>query len=302
MVAAHVLAYLLVRRSLVLRITAWLVIQFGFLLAIAPWLSRYLDHGTDYPLPLYSIRYLLAVPIEYVGGNGLVLLVCMLIIVAGLTSWDGGRLRLTHPLESQVLLSWLIVPPVFMFVYSQIRRPIFGPPRYHLFIAPAYLILLARGLMSFKPILRWTLAAGAFVLSFSLLNSNVYSQVVKSDWRALARWLSHEKQQGNPLASSGAVTVVVHPSDRRFPYEQMNAARYYLDPPHRVIPADAPSAGEVGDPRAVTLDVDCLSAQQVRAGVKDLPDPGFAVPIRQQSATDFHRGLPDFYGLVVRRR
>jgi mannosyltransferase len=126
---------------------------------------------------------------------------CIFIIAVGLISLDGRRPRLTRPVESLVLLSWMIVPPVLMFVYSQVRRPIFGPPRYHLFIAPAYLILLARGLTVLRPILRWTLAAGALALSLSLLDSNVYSQLVKSDWRALARWLNHEDKHEDSFES-----------------------------------------------------------------------------------------------------
>ncbi len=145
MVAAHGLAYLLVHRSLALDFRSWLAMQVGVLLAVAPWAPRYLDHGTDYPLPRYSIRFLLAVPIEYVGGNSLVLLACSLIIAAGLFSLDGRQPRLTRPVESLVLLTWTIAPPVLMFVYSRVGQPIFGPPRYHLFIAPAYLILLGAG-------------------------------------------------------------------------------------------------------------------------------------------------------------
>jgi hypothetical protein len=302
MVAAHGLAYLLVRRSLVLKIPSWLAIQVGLLLAIAPWLPRYLDHGTDYPLPRYSIRFLLAVPIEYVGGNGLVLLGCVLNIALGLISLDGRRPRLTRPVESLVLLSWMIVPPVLMFFYSQVRQPIFGPPRYHLFIAPAYLILLARGLVKLPGPLRWAIAAGAFYLSLSLVNANSYSQVVKADWRALSHWLSHDLQQEEAMAPHAPVTVVVHPTDDRFPRDQVEAARYYLSPAHRVVLADAAGAAEPTEADASTLDVYCLSAQQVRAGVRNLSDAGFSAPIWQRTATDYHQGVPELYGLVVRRR
>jgi len=301
MVAAHGLAYLLVHRSLALKIRSWLAIQVGVLLAIAPWVSRYLDHGTDYPLPRYAIRFLLAVPIEYVGGNSLVLLACIFIIAVGLFSLDGWRPRLTRPAESLVLLSWTIVPPVLMFVYSQVRRPIFGPPRYHLFIAPAYLILLAHGLTGLRPLFRWTLAAGALALSLSLLDSNVYSHLVKADWRALARWLSHTEQHQDSLVPKGAVIVVVHPSDPRFPRDEIHAARYYLSPPHRVLLAAAASAGEPTEPEPVTLDVYCLSAQQVREGVRNLSDTEFSAPIGQGDATDWHHGVPELHGLIIRR-
>ncbi len=300
MVAAHGLAYLLVHRSLALDFRSWLVIQVAVLLAVAPWVPRYLDHGTDYPLPRYGIRFLLAVPIEYVGGNSLVLLACSLIIAAGLFSLDGRRPRLTRPVENLVLLTWTIAPPVLMFVYSWIGRPIFGPPRYHLFIAPAYLILLARGLCKLPGPLRWVIAAGAFSLSLSMIEANSYSQVVKADWRALSRWLSHEVQYGEgSMAPQAPVTVVVHPSDRRFPRDQVEAARYYLSPPHRVVLADAAGAAEA---EAAVLDVYCLSAQQERAGIRNLSETDFAAPSWQRVATAWHHGVPELYGLIIRRR
>jgi len=303
MVTAHGLAYLLVRPSLALDFRSWLTIQIGVLLAVAPWVSRYLDHGTDYPLPRYSVRFLLAVPIEYVGGNSLVLLACSLIIAAGMFSLDGRRPRLSRPVESLVLLSWTIAPPVLMFVYSLIGRPIFGPPRYHLVIAPAYLILLARGLCKLPGPLRWAIAAGAFTLSLALINTNVYSQVVKADWRALGRWLSHDQQFGEAaMAPKAPVTVVVHPSDPRFPRDQVEAARYYLSPPHRVVLADAAGVAELTEPEAAALDVHCLSVQQVRARVTELSDTGFSAPIWQHGATNFHHGVPELYGLIIRRR
>src|SRR5262249_26695151 len=90
MVAAHAVAYFLVRGALVLGFRAWLATQIGVLLAILPWYPRYLDHGTDYPLPRYSLRFLVAVPIEYVGGNGLVLLLCLLIIAFGMICFEEG--------------------------------------------------------------------------------------------------------------------------------------------------------------------------------------------------------------------
>jgi len=303
MVAAHGLAYLLLHRSLALDFRSWLAIQVAVLLAVAPWVPRYLDHGTDYPLPRYAIRFLLAVPIEYVGGNSLVLMACFFIIASGLFSLDGRRPRLTQPVESLVLLSWSIAPPVLMFVYSLISRPIFGPPRYHMFIAPAYLILLARGLCKLPGALRWAIVAGAFYLSLAMIDTNVYSQVVKADWRTLGQWLSRGMQHGDAtMASQAPVTVVVHPSDPRFPRDQVEAARYYLSPPHRVVLAETAGAAELTFPEAATLDVYCLSAQQVRAGIRDLSDTDFSAPIWQRAATDFHQGVPELYGLIIRRR
>lgn len=44
------------------------------------------------------------------------------------------------------LILWLVVPPVLLYAYSCCGVPVFGPSRYTLFVAPAYLILVAQGL------------------------------------------------------------------------------------------------------------------------------------------------------------
>ena len=215
----HGLAYLLVRHALKLKLGSWLTIQIAVILTVAPWLRRYLDHGTDYPMPRYSIRFLLAVPIEYVGGNGIALLVCLATVVLGL--FAGGGLMSKLP-EKVVLLTWSAIPPVLMYVYSYFFQPIFGPPRYHLFIAPAYLILLAHGLSKLPGLVRWPAAVVGLVLSLSLLSAGVYDRALKSDWRALARWL---EQQARAEGLQSPVTIVVHPSDPRFPRDQVEAAQ-----------------------------------------------------------------------------
>jgi 4-amino-4-deoxy-L-arabinose transferase-like glycosyltransferase len=302
MVAAHALAYLLLGPRLALSLRSWLLIQLAVFVSIAPWLPRYLDHGTDYPLPRYAIRYLLAAPIEYTGGNSLVLPACGLIIALGLCSLEDRRLRLNRPSEGLVLLVWLVVPPMLMFAYSWLERPIFGPARYHLFIAPAYLLLLGQGLSRLRLILRWTVAVLFLYLSLSLIADDVYSQVVKADWHGLALWLNHKTTDADTTAPHGPVTLLVHPSDDRFPRDQLEAARYYLTPPHRVLLAaetseTEPSAAE-DRPR---LDVFCLSAGEVRAGIRTLSETRFEAPVWHRTATDFHHGVPTLRGLILRR-
>lgn len=271
MIAAHGLAFLLVRRSLTLGFRRWLVIQLGVALAIAPWLRRYLDHGTDYPIPRYPIKYLLAVPIEYVGGNSLALVVCLAVVSLGFfhlvreaekgravprdegpssrsgiparqglnvgpecpTYFQMGatRVLLDRSTENTILLVWAAAAPVGMYAYSYLSQPIFGPSRYHLFIAPAYLLLLAHGLTRLPSLLRWPLAAGGLFLSMTLLHG--YSPTLKADWRGLAAWLDGK----HPNAVEHRIVVAVHPSDPRFPREQVEAARYYLDDRYRVVAA-----------------------------------------------------------------
>jgi 4-amino-4-deoxy-L-arabinose transferase-like glycosyltransferase len=262
MVAAHGLSYILVRPYLRLAPRWWLAIQAAVVVSIIPWLGRYMDHGTDYPMPRQPIRFLVAVPIEYIGGNSVVLVIGVAIIVFGMLSIEPAkrwpRLALAQPAENLALITWVTAPPLLMYLYSYLWQPIFGPPRYHLFIAPAYLILLAHGLSRLPMRVRWPLVAGSLALSLSLLKN--YEQALKADWRGLAAWLKHEESQdrGGELPRPRA-TIVVYPSDPRFPREQLEAARYYLSPPFRVIPADEQSAATQADAGAPIYEVHCLS-------------------------------------------
>ena len=90
-------------------------------------------------MPRYPIQSLLAVPIEYIGGNSLVLLAGLAIVAVGLVTLvrepdgDRRRLRVNHPAEGLMLIVWAAVPPGLMFAYSHLGQPIFGPSRYHLY-------------------------------------------------------------------------------------------------------------------------------------------------------------------------
>ncbi len=284
MVAAHGLAYLLVRRSLVLSFRPWLAIQVGVVVAIIPWLGRYLDHGTDYPIPRYSIRFLLAVPIEYVGGNGVAFLICLAIVVLGLLSREPSRSEHASTIanipEKVMLVTWTTMPPLMMYLYSSLFQPIFGPPRYHLFIAPAYLTLLAHGLSRLPALIRWPAAAAGLFLSLSLIRSGVYSQGGKADWRALADWLKGQSAQGIGGSLPAPIKVAVHPSDPRFPRDEIEAARYYLSPAIQVELAGEPYRSARSEP-ITTYDAYCLAKTR-----DERPDP------------DAQR----FPGLVVKKR
>ena len=280
MIAALAVAYLLLRPSLALGLRPWLAIQLGTLIAILPWIWRNLDHThTDYPIPLSSVRFLLAIPIEFVGGNSLAFLVCLAIILGGLAASREPGSNFRPATEPTALLVWLMVPPMLLYLYSYVITSIFGPPRYHIFIAPAYLLLLARGLVVVPPPFRWSLAAGGLVLSLSLIQADVYSQVVKADWRGLAGWLQREQARGAIGGFRGKPVVVVHPSDPRFPRDQVEAARYYLEPAWRVVAGAAVGSRDEGGTIAAelgpVLEVDCLSAEQVRGGFQDPSGLGF---------------------------
>jgi mannosyltransferase len=285
MVAAHGLSYLLVRPYLRLTLKWWLTIQAAVIASIMPWLGRYMDHGTDYPMPRYSIRFLAAVPIEYIGGNSVVLVICVATILFGVLSRRHAEpwswLAVSNPAENLVFATWATVPPLLMFLYSYLAQPIFGPPRYHLYIAPAYLILLAHGLSRLPTAIRWPLVATALGLSLFLLQN--YHQAVKSDWHGLAIWLKgHESEDGAGDSPSRYRAIVVHPSDPRFPREQLAAARYYLSQESRVIPAGEMSEITNADSSQVIYEVYCLATPE---------KPGAADP-----------DVMTFYGLRVKRR
>ena len=270
MVAAHGIAFLVVRPELRLTLRAWLLIQGAVIASIIPWISRYTDHGTDYPMPRHAIRFLLAIPIEYVGGNSLVLGVCVALIVFGMLNRDPARrwyeLILSHRPENLILLIWAVVPPLLMYAYSYVAQPIFGPPRYHLFIAPAYLILLAHGVARLPALIRWAFLSVALVLSLLLLQH--YEQALKADWRGLNEWLSSQESRGG--VTPEPIAIVVHPSDPRFPREQVEAARYYLSPRYRVVASgEKVSVTSDATPGRV-YEVDCLSGPRY-SGIRD-PD------------------------------
>ena len=112
-------------------------------------------------------------------------------------------------------------------------QPIFGPPRYHLFIAPAYLILLAHGLARLPRGL--PLAAGGrwhclVTLAAAELSARPKGRLA---WPGRVARSSGKEPAGQGTCSSRVPTIVVHPSDPRFPREQVEAARYYLSPRFR---------------------------------------------------------------------
>ena len=157
-------------------------------------------------------------------------------------------------MENLILITWATMPPLLMYVYSYLSQPIFGPPRYHLFIAPAYLILLAHGLSQLPTAIRWPLVAAALVLSLLLLQK--YQPVLKADWRGMAAWLKRAESHGGAASSPPLhVTIVVHPSDPRFRREEVEAARYYLSSQALVMRAGEPSAAMNPDPSGPVYDV-----------------------------------------------
>ena len=103
-------------------------------LAIAPWVNQYLDHGPESTTGLLPLRYLLGMPIGFIGGNFGVLVICSVLIMYGLCEvqeYAPNRPRVVFNTKapSIALLIWLMVPPLLLYTYSYVSHPIFGPAR-----------------------------------------------------------------------------------------------------------------------------------------------------------------------------
>lgn len=227
MVAAQGVAYLVVGRHLALKPGRWLAALGLAAAAVLPWVGRYVDHPPEYILPRYPLRFLLGVPIEYIGGNGLSLLPLAVLIGAGLLTMRDRRLSFREPTVGPIVLVWFVAPVGLIYGYSFVGYPIFGPARIHLFVAPAYLLLVARGLAILPRWARLAAVAAFLPLTIHGLATQTYAPGVKADYRALARWL---RGRGDERA-----VVVLHDHDPWFPFTQFEAARYYLDPPGTVV-------------------------------------------------------------------
>ena len=231
MVGALGLASFLFRQAFQISWRAWLYTHLAVALAVAPWISQYVDHVPESTSGLLPLRYLLGMPIGFIGGNFGFLLICLLVIVFGLCKihWRRpGRIQIVFdkPVPSLSLLIWLNIPPLLLYTYSRVAHPIFGPPRYTLFVAPAYLILVARGLRKLPwPLGIATTAAGAIVSGAMLLNS-VYRPDLKADWKDVAAYLNRR--------DPGAVVALI--SADLSGNTELETARYYFGPSQVVMP------------------------------------------------------------------
>ena len=228
MIGALGLASFLNQRVFQISLWEWLHVHLIVILALVPWVAQYLDHApesTSGPLPL---RYLFGMPIGFIGGNSVVLLVCIILIIYGLFGTRHER-NSSQPLLGRFaptlsLIIWLVVPPVLLYIYSRMMHPIFGPPRYTLFVGPAYLLLVARGVGRLPQPLAIATATIAASLAGVMLLHDVYRPDLKADWKAAAVYLN----QRDPTA----VVAIFSAGPSRT--TELETARYYFGP-RRVI-------------------------------------------------------------------
>ena len=229
MVGALGLASFLYRQAFQISRRSWLLTHLAVAAAIVPWVGKYLDHAPESTTGPLSLRFLLGMPIGFIGGNFATLLVCSLLIAYGLCELQrrengGFRIVLERAAPSVSLLIWLSVPPLVLYAYSRMAHPIFGPARYTLFVGPAYLILVARGLSKLAWPLGVAAAATGAILSGVMLLNDVYRADLKADWREAATYLDAPRPER---------TVAILSADASGDTE-VETARYYLGPDRRL--------------------------------------------------------------------
>jgi len=261
MAGALGLALLSCRRAFGLSWGRFLAAEAGAALLIAPWVGRYLDHPPESTVGRLPLRFLVGTPIGFTGGNFLTLLGFLAVIAWGLVSRPrGGRGRS----DAACLLSWLLAPPLLLYGYSWVAHPVFGPARYTLFVAPAYLILLAKGLVRI-PVAAglgvWLVAVG---LSVSAWPARIFAPDLKADWRAAADALDAR----DPTGVESVVVIATDPTQAL----EVETARYYLGPRRR---AYALGDGvRVNDGRFALWGPKVWVALAVRGGREVVPLPG----------------------------
>jgi hypothetical protein len=208
----------------------WLMLHFAVLAATVPWLSHYFDHPPEFLSGRLPLPFLLGTPIGFLGGNFVVL--AGMVFLAGLGL---ARRRLNFTSASDwaapvCLLLWMALPPALLYAYSWLASPVFGPERYTLFVAPAFLILVAQGLPLTRPVFRYSVMIGLGLLAASMLPMRVYKPDLKADWRACSATVA-AAMAANPEKQ---FTVVVKSTDPTRNVE-VQTGRYYLPPRCQVL-------------------------------------------------------------------
>jgi hypothetical protein len=259
----------------------WVVVHLAAAPLAGPWIGNYLDHPPEFLSDPPSLRSLLGTPIGFIGGNSRVLLGLIALIAWGAarmwlrTGPPFGPSRTSRALALVFLLLWLIVPPLALYFYSCVAQPIFGPARYTVFVAPAYLILVALGLNHTPPAIRYALALGLTFLAVSELGPKVYDEELKADWRGFSAAL--------PARPYGPVLVIVA-SNNPGRNVEVETARYYLPESWQAIPLE----------EATTERLERIGAGAValavgsRRGVPAVPLPERIGPYRFHRETRSH--------------
>jgi uncharacterized membrane protein len=162
-----------------------------------------------------------------------------LLFYAGFTALLCGLLGLTviaamtkQPSERLLwLMAWAFIPAIATFVLSYLKGPIWFP-RYLMFIAPYFLILVAGGFMVIwnwrKPVAVAIVAAYLIAVSGGL--KDYYTTLYRNDWQGVAELIQQNQQPRD---------VIVYYSVERF-FDQSLPRYYQGDAP--LYPINKPNA------------------------------------------------------------
>jgi hypothetical protein len=219
----------------------WLGVHLAALLPAAPWIRHYFDHDPEFLSGRLPLKFLIGTPIGFIGGNSVVLLGLLILIGFGLLHRRGVFARYSDWSGPACLVLWLVVPPTLLYAYSRLGNPVFGPSRYTLYSAPAYLILVAQGLARLPRFTRACVAVALVPLIVLEMGAKVYAPGLKADWRACATELAVQMDQNR----GNEFTVFVKSSDP-VRNKEIETARYYLPERCRVIPLEDAAAAIPG--------------------------------------------------------
>lgn len=266
----------------------WLAVHLAVTAVTAPWVGNYLDHPPEFLSDPPSLRFLLGTPVGFIGGNSRVLLG-----LTGLIAWGIARQVTVRDAQGRwhivpgtwtapvFLLLWLILPPSALYLYSRLVHPIFGPARYTVFVAPAYLILVALGLSRIPALGRYPLAMALTILAASEFGSKVYDPELKADWRGFSAALA-ARRAGRP-GEEPASTLVIVASDNPGRNVEVETARYYLPVRCEAIALE----GATPDRLARIGASDVYLAVGSRRGVPAIPIPEQVGPYRFRAGRDY---------------
>lgn len=214
------------------------LISFGLLtlpyLPLASWQLPLVLNSYQTGHPFYPIHQMLSLLFNLyargvtLAGGWVVVAAFVFAILGGLFFFMRGdpptRIEEDHrpyalsPTRSRLLLLlWLFLPIALVYLIS-LRAPVFEP-RYLIFIAPAFYLLVALGIMALSR-LSWipTGPTLAVILSFSLLALWIQATTpIKSDFRAAASYVVAHRQGDEPIMFQMA--YVRHTFDYYFDHE-----------------------------------------------------------------------------------
>jgi mannosyltransferase len=183
MVAALGVGYLVLRAELRLSLGGWLQTQVVAALAVLPWVRSYLDHPPEIVRP-FKLLTMLEWPEAFTGGR--IESVAGGVVLIGIGLWAAAKVRPPQRRAALVLLVWFIVPTLLLLAYSLLAHPVFAQRRYLIFVAPAYLLLVARGMVALPRPAFLAVLAFTTVMTAQVLPRRVYGGQCRPDWRGAA--------------------------------------------------------------------------------------------------------------------